>query len=113
MSLDTAFGRTLRSYCSNFFMQNETAEPMPYDVHESFELGNEALVGDFYDARSKPDPQIGTADVVISGAGAHLGERGRRTDIPGLQGCRNKIPYRRYGIQNAPAATGNAAPIRI
>jgi hypothetical protein len=113
MSLDKAFGRILRAYCSSFFMRNEAAEPMFYDVHESFGLGNQALVGDLYDARSKPDPKTGTADIVLSGAGGHLGERSRRTDIPGLQDCRNRILYRRYGIQSGPAATGNAAPIRI
>ena len=40
-------------------MQNETIEPMPDDMYESFALGNGALAGDFYDARSKPDPKTG------------------------------------------------------
>ena len=43
----------------NFFMQNETIEPMPDDMYETFNLGNTALAGDFYDARSKPDPKTG------------------------------------------------------
>jgi poly-gamma-glutamate synthesis protein (capsule biosynthesis protein) len=52
-------GRPIFYSLGNFFMQNETIEPMPDDMYESFGLGHEALAADFYDARSKPDPKTG------------------------------------------------------
>jgi poly-gamma-glutamate synthesis protein (capsule biosynthesis protein) len=52
-------GRPIFYSLGNFFMQNETIEPMPDDMYETFGLGNSALAADFYDARSKPDPKTG------------------------------------------------------
>ncbi len=52
-------GKPIFYSLGNFFMQNETIEPMPDDMYETFDLGNKALAGDFYDARSKPDPKTG------------------------------------------------------
>jgi poly-gamma-glutamate capsule biosynthesis protein CapA/YwtB (metallophosphatase superfamily) len=52
-------GKPIFYSIGNFFMQNETIEPMPADMYESFGLGNDALASDFYDARSKPDPKTG------------------------------------------------------
>jgi poly-gamma-glutamate synthesis protein (capsule biosynthesis protein) len=54
-------GKPIFYSLGNFFMQNETIEPMPDDMYESFGLGPEALAADFYDARSKIDPQTGLA----------------------------------------------------
>ncbi len=52
-------GKPIFYSLGNFFMQNETIEPMPDDMYESFGLGDAALAADFYDARSKPDPKTG------------------------------------------------------
>ena len=52
-------GKPIFYSLGNFFMQNETIEPMPDDMYESFGLGGNALAGDFYDARSKLDPKTG------------------------------------------------------
>jgi poly-gamma-glutamate synthesis protein (capsule biosynthesis protein) len=52
-------GKPIFFSLGNFFMQNETIEPMPDDMYESFGLGADALAADFYDARSKPDPKTG------------------------------------------------------
>ena len=52
-------GKPIFYSLGNFFMQNETIEPMPDDMCESFGLGGSALAADFYDARSKPDPKTG------------------------------------------------------
>jgi len=52
-------GKPIFYSLGNFFMQNETIEPMPDDMYESFGLGGSALAADFYDARSKPDPKTG------------------------------------------------------
>ncbi len=52
-------GKPIFYSLGNFFMQNETIEPMPDDMYERFGLGNDALAGDFYDARSRPDPKTG------------------------------------------------------
>jgi len=43
----------------NFFMQNETIEPLPDDIYETVGLGKDALAGDFYTARAKPDSKTG------------------------------------------------------
>jgi len=43
----------------DFIMQNETIEPVPFDMLESFGLSPNALANDLYDARSKPDPTTG------------------------------------------------------
>jgi poly-gamma-glutamate synthesis protein (capsule biosynthesis protein) len=43
----------------DFFMQNETIEPVPTDLMESQGLDTKALANDFYNARSKPDPATG------------------------------------------------------
>ena len=40
-------------------MQNETIEPLPDDIYETVGLGKDALAGDFYTARAKPDPKTG------------------------------------------------------
>ena len=40
-------------------MQSETIEPVPTDMIEPEGLGINALVADYYDARSKPDPVTG------------------------------------------------------
>jgi hypothetical protein len=52
-------GKPIFYSLGNFFMQNETIEPMPDDMYESFGLGPEAMAADYYDARSKPDPKTG------------------------------------------------------
>ena len=52
-------GKPIFYSLGNFFMQNETIEPMPDDMYESFGLGSNALAGDFYDARAKLDPKTG------------------------------------------------------
>jgi poly-gamma-glutamate synthesis protein (capsule biosynthesis protein) len=52
-------GKPIFYSLGNFFMQNETIEPMPDDMYESFGLGSNALAADYYDARSKPDPKTG------------------------------------------------------
>lgn len=52
-------GKPIFYSLGNFFMQNETIEPMPDDMYESFGLGSNALAADFYDARSRPDPRTG------------------------------------------------------
>lgn len=52
-------GKPIFYSLGNFFMQNETIEPMPDDMYESFGLGSNALAADFYDARSRPDPKTG------------------------------------------------------
>ncbi len=52
-------GKPIFYSLGNFFMQNETIEPMPDDMYESFGLGDSALAADFYDARAKPDPKTG------------------------------------------------------
>lgn len=43
----------------DFVMQNETIEPVPDEMFESVGLGPNALAGDFYNARSKPDAVTG------------------------------------------------------
>ncbi len=52
-------GKPIFYSLGNFFMQNETIEPMPDDMYETFGLSHDALAADFYDARSKPDPMTG------------------------------------------------------
>ena len=52
-------GKPIFYSLGNFFMQNETIEPMPDDMYENYGLGPDALAADFYDARSKIDPQTG------------------------------------------------------
>jgi poly-gamma-glutamate synthesis protein (capsule biosynthesis protein) len=52
-------GKPIFYSLGNFFMQNETIEPMPDDMYERFGLGYDALAADFYDARSRPDPVTG------------------------------------------------------
>ena len=52
-------GKPIFYSLGNFFMQNETIEPMPDDIYETLGLGNDALAGDFYTARAKPDPKTG------------------------------------------------------
>jgi poly-gamma-glutamate synthesis protein (capsule biosynthesis protein) len=52
-------GKPIFYSLGNFFMQNETIEPMPDDMYENYGLGYDALAGDFYDARSRPDPVTG------------------------------------------------------
>jgi len=52
-------GKPIFYSLGNFFMQNETIEPMPDDMYESYGLGDTALAADFYDARAKLDPKTG------------------------------------------------------
>jgi poly-gamma-glutamate synthesis protein (capsule biosynthesis protein) len=52
-------GKPIFYSLGNFFMQNETIEPMPDDMYEAQGLGYDALAADFYDARSRPDPVTG------------------------------------------------------
>ncbi|MBM3790700.1 MAG: CapA family protein [Acidobacteria bacterium] len=52
-------GKPIFYSLGNFFMQNETIEPMPDDMYERYDLGSDALAADFYDARSRPDPKTG------------------------------------------------------
>ncbi len=54
-------GKPIFYSLGNFFMQNETIEPMPDDMYETYGLGPEALAADFYDARSKIDSKTGLA----------------------------------------------------
>ncbi len=52
-------GKPIFYSLGDFFMQNETIEPVPTDMIEVEGLGIEALAADYYDARSKPDPKTG------------------------------------------------------
>jgi len=52
-------GKPIFYSLGDFFMQNETIEPVPTDMIEPEGLGIEALAADYYDARSKPDPVTG------------------------------------------------------
>ena len=52
-------GKPIFYSLGDFFMQNETIEPVPTDMFESVGLGPTALANDFYNARSKPDPATG------------------------------------------------------
>jgi poly-gamma-glutamate capsule biosynthesis protein CapA/YwtB (metallophosphatase superfamily) len=52
-------GKPLFYSLGSFFMQNETIEPLPDDIYETVGLGKDALAGDFYTARAKPDPKTG------------------------------------------------------
>jgi poly-gamma-glutamate synthesis protein (capsule biosynthesis protein) len=52
-------GKPIFYSLGNFFMQNETIEPLPDDIYETVGLGQEALAGDFYTARAKPDSKTG------------------------------------------------------
>ena len=52
-------GKPIFYSLGDFFMQNETIEPVPTDMIEAEGLGIEALVADYYDSRSKPDPVTG------------------------------------------------------
>ena len=59
-------GKPIFYSLGNFFMQNETIEPAPDDMYESYELGNDALAADLYDKRSKIDPRTGLATAYYS-----------------------------------------------
>lgn len=52
-------GKPIFYSLGDFFMQNETIEPVPSDMFEAEGLGVDALVSDYYNARSKPDPITG------------------------------------------------------
>ena len=52
-------GKPIFYSLGDFIMQNETIEPVPTDMMETLGLGTNALVNDFYNARSKPDPTTG------------------------------------------------------
>jgi hypothetical protein len=54
-------GKPIFYSLGNFFMQNETIEPIPDDMYEFYGLGTNALAGEFFDARSKVDPKTGLA----------------------------------------------------
>ena len=52
-------GKPIFYSLGDFFMQNETIEPVPTDMIEAQGLGIEALAADYYLARSQPDPVTG------------------------------------------------------
>lgn len=52
-------GKPIFYSLGDFFMQNETIEPVPTEMFDTVGLGPTALAGDYYDARSKPDPKTG------------------------------------------------------
>ena len=52
-------GKPIFFSLGDFFMQNETIEPVPTDMIEGEGLGIEALAADYYDARSRPDSVTG------------------------------------------------------
>jgi poly-gamma-glutamate synthesis protein (capsule biosynthesis protein) len=52
-------GKPIFYSLGDFFMQNETIEPVPTEMIEPQGLGIEALAADYYDARSRPDPVTG------------------------------------------------------
>jgi poly-gamma-glutamate capsule biosynthesis protein CapA/YwtB (metallophosphatase superfamily) len=52
-------GKPIFYSLGDFFMQNETIEPVPTDMIEREGLGIEALAADYYDTRSQPDPETG------------------------------------------------------
>jgi poly-gamma-glutamate synthesis protein (capsule biosynthesis protein) len=52
-------GKPIFYSLGNFVMQNETIEPVPSQMFEDLGLETNALAGDYYDARSKPDPKTG------------------------------------------------------
>ncbi|NJD20251.1 MAG: hypothetical protein FIA95_13345 [Gemmatimonadetes bacterium] len=54
-------GKPIFYSLGDFFMQNETIEPVPTDMFEPEGLGIEALAADYYDARSRLDPKTGLA----------------------------------------------------
>ncbi|MHB1194856.1 MAG: CapA family protein [Longimicrobiales bacterium] len=52
-------GKPIFYSLGDFFMQNETIEPVPTDMIEPQGLGIEALAADYYLARAMPDPVTG------------------------------------------------------
>jgi poly-gamma-glutamate synthesis protein (capsule biosynthesis protein) len=52
-------GKPIFYSLGDFFMQNETIEPVPTDMMETEGLGVEALAADYYLTRAKPDPVTG------------------------------------------------------
>lgn len=52
-------GKPIFYSLGDFFMQNETIEPVPGQMFEDVGLGPNASAGDYYDARAKPDPKTG------------------------------------------------------
>lgn len=52
-------GKPIFYSLGDFFMQNETIEPVPTDMIETQGLGVEALAADYYLARAQPDPVTG------------------------------------------------------
>jgi len=52
-------GKPIFYSLGDFFMQNETIEPVPTDMIEREGLGIDALAADYYDLRSRPDPVTG------------------------------------------------------
>ncbi|RPJ85362.1 MAG: CapA family protein, partial [Acidobacteria bacterium] len=59
-------GKPIFYSLGNFFMQNETIEPSPDDMYEGQGLGNDALIADLYDRRSRLDPKTGLATAYYS-----------------------------------------------
>ncbi|MFB3855471.1 MAG: CapA family protein [Vicinamibacterales bacterium] len=59
-------GKPIFYSLGNFFMQNETIEPSPDDMYEAQGLGNDALIADLYDRRSRIDPKTGLATAYYS-----------------------------------------------
>jgi poly-gamma-glutamate synthesis protein (capsule biosynthesis protein) len=54
-------GKPIFYSLGDFFMQNETIEPVPTDMFEVEGLGVDALAADYYDTRSRIDPKTGLA----------------------------------------------------
>jgi poly-gamma-glutamate capsule biosynthesis protein CapA/YwtB (metallophosphatase superfamily) len=52
-------GKPIFYSLANFIMENETIELQPWENYASVGLGNEALPGEFYDARNKQSPTGG------------------------------------------------------
>jgi len=52
-------GKPIFYSLGNFFFQNESVDPMPNDMFESFGLEVNFQASDYYDARGTPDPKTG------------------------------------------------------
>jgi len=52
-------GKPIFYSLGNFFFQNESVDPIPNDMFESFGLEANAQASEYYDARGTPDPKTG------------------------------------------------------
>jgi len=59
-------GKPIFYSLGDFFMHNETIEPVPSQMFEDLGLGTSALAADYYDARSKPDPKTGSPTAYLT-----------------------------------------------